>query len=112
VLTVDIDEFVIILTKNTTITNFVHHLSSKNQEKLIHGVSIQSTFVGDRFTLEPDLTKITRKIFPHRERSKTLVRPDFVQKIGIHEVFRYETSEFNEIKLPANEGLIFHRRNE
>lgn len=111
VIFVDIDEFVSL--KNQKIVEFVDKLVTNHLH--VAGVVLQNQFVSFEVKNISDdiIMDMDCKIYPHRERSKFIVRPELVDKISVHEISGYTTGlkrENVEILLPYNEGAVFHNK--
>jgi len=83
----------------------------------ITGVQIRSRFVDFDLSAITDQNRsgqvlLDDHIFPFGQRSKMLVRPEAVEKLGVHQVFQYKIQNFTEQKMNAEIGELYHRRHE
>jgi len=104
-----LDEFLVLSNKSQTISEFITKLDEN-----IGGVQIRTRFVD--FNLSAIVARnqsaqvfIDEHLFPFNERSKMLVRPEAVEKLGVHLVFQYRSQNFTELKINDKILQIYHR---
>jgi len=110
VLSIDLDEFLVLSNKSETISEFITKL-----DESIGGVQIRSRFVDFDLSAITDQNRsgqvfLDEHLFPFGQRSKMLVRPEAVEKLGVHEVFLFSSRErFSELKISAEICQLYHK---
>ncbi|KAI5723748.1 hypothetical protein M8J76_010411 [Diaphorina citri] len=120
---IDLDEF-IVPKHNTTLVELIHWLSKHLSTHSIGSYSFQNAFFYLQWPNDDSIrswnrfetglvsiakTKRKAKLHPHKQRSKYIIRPEFVVEVGNHFVWEFLPGHAS-LNVPQNAGILHHYR--
>ncbi|KAK2714536.1 hypothetical protein QYM36_008932 [Artemia franciscana] len=118
-LLIDLDEF-ILPHMNNTYMEMLDFLHTKSKKEKIGAYSFQNGFFYQQFprdtsvNLPIDLltqikTQRRKKLHPHKQRSKYICKPNFIQEAGNHFIWEFEAGK-GTVQVPPDVGYLHHYR--